>query len=53
MCVCVDWQETKLRAEAGPGLTVGSPGPPAKETALDFVSPKGTRARFKQMDDLI
>ena len=44
----VDWQETRLKAEVGSSLLMGSPG---QEIALDFVSPKGTTARFKQMDD--
>ena len=47
-CVCVDWQETKPRAEAGCGLITS-----AKEVALDSVSPKGDKARLKEVDDLI
>ena len=48
VCVCVDWQETKPRAEAGCGLITS-----AKEVALDSVSPKGDKARLKEVDDLI
>ena len=51
VCVCVDWQETKPRAEAGCGLITGSLGLPAKEVALDSVSPKGDKVRLKE--DLI
>ena len=53
VCVCVDWQETKQRAEAGCGLITGSLGLPAKEDALDSVSPKGDKARLKEVGDLI
>lgn len=51
--VWVGWQETRLRADAGSHFLVGSPGISAKEIAFDFVSPKGAKARFKQMDDTI
>ena len=53
VCVCVDWQETKQRAEAGCGLVTGSLGLPAKEDAFDSVSPEGDKARLKEVGDLI
>lgn len=43
----------KAEGRSRAGLILGSLGIPAKEIALDSVSPKGAQTGFTQMDDPI